>query len=53
MRTFITPIFALIAQPAFAHPGHVAPKAGHSHWEIYAALTAVVLIGLIALRKAR
>ena len=43
----------LLAQPAFADPGHVAEAGGHSHWVALAALGAAALIGAAGLVRAR
>jgi hypothetical protein len=37
--------FALVAAPAFAHPGHLAEQAGHNH---YVALAATILAAAVA-----
>ena len=41
----------LLASTAFAHPGHVAPDAGHSHWLALAALGAAVGVAGIGLAR--
>jgi hypothetical protein len=50
----------LLASTAFAHPGHVAGEAGHSHWLALAALAAAVGVAglgiarrIVARRRAR
>ena len=37
----------LAATSALAHPGHVAPEAGHSHGEVLAVLALVGVVGAI------
>jgi len=48
---------ALIATPAFAHPGHFAAMGGHSHWLAAGtlALAGVIAVGMAigALRRSR
>ena len=39
----------VLAAPAFAHPGHLAGEAGHSHWLALAALAAAVAIAAVGL----
>ena len=41
----------LLASTAFAHPGHVATDAGHSHWLALAALAAAVGVAGIGLAR--
>lgn len=43
----------LLAQPAFADPGHMAEAGGHSHWVALAAVGAAALIGVAGLVRAR
>ena len=43
MKAFLTAVTALSATAAAAHPGHVAPEAGHSHGEVIALVAVVVL----------
>ena len=41
----------VFAAPAFAHPGHVAGEAGHSHWLALAALAAAVAIAAVGITR--
>lgn len=57
MRIFIAAILALFSAGAYAHPGHVAPVAGHTHTLGELALmglvpvaAAVVLLGVVIVR---
>ena len=48
MKTILTIAATLTATAAAAHPGHVAPAAGHTHGEVIA-LTAIVALAVGAL----
>lgn len=42
LKPFLTFVFALLAAPALAHPGHIADLAGHDHWVAGAAIGAAI-----------
>lgn len=44
---------ALVATPAFAHPGHFATMDGHSHWLAAGALALGLVVGAVALWRRR
>ena len=46
MKTALSLIAALSATSAMAHPGHIAPEAGHGHTELLA-LAFVVAAGAL------
>ena len=47
MKTILTLVTMLIATAAAAHPGHIAPEAGHGHTEIIALLAIVGIAGVL------
>lgn len=46
-RTTLALASLLTATSALAHDGHVAPAAGHAHWEIAAAPLAAIAAGVL------
>ena len=53
MKTIAAVTAALIATPAFAHPGHFAESHGHAHWLAAGALALAAVIGAVALWRSR
>jgi len=56
MQRFLLLAPIVLATQAFAHPGHLATEAGHSHWLALAAFggaAAVAVIGLVRRRASR
>ena len=45
---YLTPLLILLANPALAHPGHIADLAGHGHWIGAAAAGAAIAIAIWA-----
>jgi hypothetical protein len=43
--------FLALATPAFAHPGHLAESAGHTHWLALAAFGGAVAIAVIGILR--
>ncbi|QQA43194.1 DUF6732 family protein [Pelagovum pacificum] len=50
MRILI-PLMTLLAQPALAHPGHIAEVAGHGHWIALGAIGLAAVVGALGARK--
>lgn len=50
MKACLTAIAALSATAVAAHPGHVAPEAGHSHGEVLA-LIVIAIVAVIAFER--
>ena len=46
MKTALSLIAALSATAAMAHPGHIAPEAGHGHTELLA-IVAIAAVGAL------
>ncbi len=51
MRIFLTMMFAVMAQSAAAHPGHLIELAGHDHWVAGVAIGLGLLGGLWGVLK--
>lgn len=49
----LTVIFAMVANTAAAHPGHLVDVAGHGHWVGAAAIGLAILVGLWGQSKDR
>ena len=47
MKTTLSLIAALSATAAYAHPGHIAPEAGHGHAELIALAFIVAAAGAL------
>lgn len=46
-------MFALLAGPAAAHPGHLADVAGHDHWVAGAAIAIALGLGIREIIKGK
>ena len=46
MKILMTLVFAGLAGPVFAHPGHIIDLAGHNHWLAAAAIAAAAAAAL-------
>ena len=44
-------LFALLAGPAMAHPGHVLFADGHDHWFLAAGIAVIIVAGVVALKR--
>ena len=47
---FLAALIAL-STPAFAHPGHLAAQAGHSHWIALAATAAAIFVTVVGIAR--
>lgn len=53
LRISLAASFTTIASIAIAHPGHIEPMAGHSHYVVPGALIAAAAIVVLAFRKSK
>ena len=51
MKRLVALPVLVLAAPVFAHPGHIAGAAGHSHWLALAALAAAVAIAAVGIAR--
>jgi len=51
MKSLAALLFIAFSTPAFAHPGHLAEQAGHSHWIALAATVAAVAVTAIGIAR--
>ncbi|WP_456391354.1 DUF6732 family protein [Profundibacter sp.] len=53
MKLIMTLVFAGLAGPVLAHPGHIIDLAGHNHWLAVAAIAAAAAAALWQAKKGR
>ncbi len=51
MKRLVALSFLAFSAPAFAHPGHVASDAGHSHWVALGATVAALAIVIVGIAR--